>query len=222
MGLITTRLFGWLGRPDGASRTSTPRFKASLPPSQFVASQFPASQLPLGSSARDAATSQHAIRKDLLRMVLRDTLNRNGIPATWMGVEALAATSRGREPGIHARLTVRYWDARLMEHAVALQDNFEKRLFAMDPLAGNWLLGISWQFMLEDKSSCPALPHPGSWTAQPAEALPPAAAAPSATSGPALRTVPLYIGGEAVLPPQRAADQVQGEIRRPGPAGGGT
>jgi hypothetical protein len=123
-------------------------------------SQFPPSQ------TAAAPTSQTA-RKDLLRLVLRETLQRNGIPTRWIGAEVLRATSRNREPGVHLRFLIREWDPRLLEHGVAIEENYRKRLLAMDPEAAQWLMGISWQFALEDSSQCPALPHPGWWTAQP-------------------------------------------------------
>ncbi|MBI2770194.1 MAG: hypothetical protein HYX47_11255 [Burkholderiales bacterium] len=109
------------------------------------------------------------MRKELLRLVLRETLNRNGIPLAWIGADALAATSRGREPGIHVRLMVRHLDSRVMVHAAALQHDFETRLLAMDPLAAGWLMGVSWQFDLPDSQASPTLPHPDSWAAAPVQ-----------------------------------------------------
>jgi len=127
-------------------------------------SQFRASQ-------SSAPTTPHAARKDLLRLVLRDTLQRNGIPTGWIGAEVLRATSRNREPGVHVRFLIREWDTRLLEHGVAIEDNYRKRLLAMDPESPQWLMGISWQFAMEDRSRCPALPHPGWWTSEPHEAV---------------------------------------------------
>jgi len=63
------------------------------------------------------------------------------------------------------RLLIRHWDPRLLLHAVALQNALIVRLLASDPLASDWLMGVSWQFALADEDACPPLPHPGSWTA---------------------------------------------------------
>jgi len=65
-----------------------------------------------------------------------------------------------------------------------------------DPMTANWLSGISWQFSLEDESLCPALPHPGSWTADPQEKLIQAAAAQAAAGG----------AGDVIAGPVRIAD----------------
>jgi hypothetical protein len=47
-----------------------------------------------------------------------------------------------------------------------LQNSLVMRLLGYDPLAADWLMGISWQFALPDEVSCPPLPQPGFWTAE--------------------------------------------------------
>jgi hypothetical protein len=136
-----------------------------LQPAKAVSSAT-RSQLPSAASQQPkSSTSPTSARRELLATVLRDTLTRQGIPAAWLSPEMLLSTSRNREPGIHLRLVIRHWDIRLLVHAVALQNAFIVRLLASDPLAADWLMGISWQFALPDESACPAMPHPGSWTA---------------------------------------------------------
>jgi hypothetical protein len=127
------------------------------------------SQLASGYSQQHSSNPQstNSTRRELLRVVLRDTLNRHGIPAAWVGAEMLLATSRTRESGIHWRLVVKHWDPRLMTHAVAFQQSLIRRVMTFDPMAATWLMGISWQFALPDESVCPAMPHPGTWTSDP-------------------------------------------------------
>jgi hypothetical protein len=107
------------------------------------------------------------VRKELVRVAGRDTLQHNGIPSEWVRVEPLTMAAPGREPGLHVRIVVLHWDPRLMLHAVALQQNLVKRIALLDPECNKWLMGASWQFDLKDDSDCPPLPHPGSWTAPP-------------------------------------------------------
>ncbi|WBY01390.1 hypothetical protein PE066_18285 [Ramlibacter tataouinensis] len=131
-----------------------------------------------GSRAASAAAqgpqstlgSPQSVRKELARLAVREALLHSGIPATWIRADPLTTASPGRETGVHVRLVVQHWDARLMLHAVPLQDTIEKRIQALDPEAGQWLMGLSWQFALDDASACPPLPHPGSWTAPSAPA----------------------------------------------------
>lgn len=182
---IFQRLFGGGAAP-----------KNSAPSSQMhsqMHSQMPTSQ-PSGMSQFSA--SQNQTRRELLRVVLRETLHRQGIPPTWIVAETLNSTSRTGEKTIHWRLHVKHWDTRLMTHAVGLQHALIKRLMTFDPMTANWLSGISWQFSLEDESLCPALPHPGSWTADPQEKQAQAAAAQQAAGG----------AGDVIAGPVRIAD----------------
>jgi hypothetical protein len=144
---------------------------------------------------------QNAGRRELLRLVLRDTLNRTGIPTSWVGADLLAATSRGREPGIHVRLLIKHWDPRLMLHGIAFENAFKKRVLTLDPLADRWLLGISWQFALPDESNCPTMPHPGVWTSSvPAAAYLPGADAAGAAAAPKVTPDPAdLLGGSIVI-----------------------
>jgi hypothetical protein len=140
------------GRDDGKAGRASRMF------SQFGSDLF---QPPKAAAADIAST-----RRELMRTVLRKTLTRHGIPTSWIGAEMLVATSRGRENGMHWRLLVKHWDPRLLTHAVALQNSLVMRLLGYDPLAADWLMGISWQFALPDEVSCPPLPQPGYWTAE--------------------------------------------------------
>lgn len=140
---------------------------APNPAPQVGLNSQPASQFSGAASVQPSLSpmaQQNASRRELLRLVLRDSLNRTGIPTSWIGADLLAATSRGREPGIHVRLLLKHWDPRLMLHGIAFENAFKKRLLTLDPIAERWLLGISWQFSLTNETNCPPMPHPGVWT----------------------------------------------------------
>lgn len=137
-------------------------FSATKPPA-YEASRM---QSQLASVSQHFPVSPNATRRELLRVVLRDTLQRQGIPAEWIGAEALTTTSRDGKRGVHWRLLVKHWDARIVTHGVALQQALIECVIAFDPMASEWLHGISWQFDLADESVCPPLPDPVSWTAR--------------------------------------------------------
>ena len=193
-------------------------FGSTSPAFQPGSNSQPASQFPVTASSQHSQSplaQQNAGHRELLRLVLRDTLNRTGIPTSWLGADLLAATSRGREPGIHVRLSLKHWDPRLMLHGIAFENAFRKRLLTLDPLAEHWLLGISWQFSLTDDSNCPPMPHPGVWTSSvPTSAFLPAAEATSEAevrmnaSDPAdLLGGSIVISGPAATPDSSAARQ---------------
>lgn len=132
---------------------------------------------PSPSRASGSAGSQGKGRRELLRVVLRDTLNRHGIPSAWFDAEVLVSTSRSGERGIHWRLVVKNSDPRLIACVIPLQNALIKRLTTFDPLASAWLTGMSWQYAPPDDAPCPAMPHPSTWKEAPGEPSPAAAAA---------------------------------------------
>ena len=188
---------GTLGRLLGKSQPARPsKGGSSRPPAS--SQQFELS--------RDSTTSQHAVRKELLKVVLRETLQRNGIPESWLSADLLRTNSaRQREQGIHVRMLVRQWEPRLMLHGVALEQEFQKRLLTLDPLAINWLMGFSWQFALSDSSRCPPMPHPGSWTSPPAGDSQPGEDKPTTIAGD-------IIEGPVVIP--QTQEDVRADLER--------
>lgn len=184
-----------LGRK--AAPAAHPRHSRAGPSTQFDSQQT------------QAGGNSQSVRKDLLRLVLRETLTRNGIPPTWISADMLRTKSPARaDTGLHVRFLVRHWDPRLLLHAVAFEAEFTERLQLLDPAAGNWLMGFSWQFTMEDRSACPALPHPASWMAPP----PPTAPGPLAAAEPS--SYGDVIAGPAALEPPRALDDVRADLER--------
>jgi hypothetical protein len=182
-----------LGRkPAPAAR---PRHSRPAPSTQFAESQL-----------TQGGSNSQSVRKDLLKVVLRETLTRNGIPPTWVSADMLRTTSASkRETGLHVRFQVRHWDPRLLHYAVALEKNFTQRLQLLDPLAHNWLMGFSWQFALEEKAACPALPHPSVWTAPPEPSAPaPLAPVPSSFGD--------VIAGPTALEQPRPLEDVRADL----------
>jgi hypothetical protein len=138
---ILGKLFG---RTDSAASRPT---KAGA---RAPAARAPASSIPPAN-----------LRRELLRLALRQSLSRNGIPVHWIGAEAIELPGPGNP--LHVRLLVQHWDERLPVLFLAFQEDFEQRLLAVEPLARTWLRGFSWQFQLVDASAHPPLPDPETW-----------------------------------------------------------
>jgi hypothetical protein len=187
-------MFGWLmgKKSAGAGRPVSSKTGHST--------QFGQSQLTQG------ANSAHSVRKDLVRTALRDLVIRNGIPQGWLSAVMLRTNSPKREPGLHVRFLMRHWEPRMMLHGPALERDFTQRLTLLDPQAGAWLTGFSWQYVLDDTGNCPPLPQPGSWTMPPpqAQATVPAAFGPSISGD--------IIEGPVMLP--RTHDDVRADLER--------
>lgn len=180
-----------LGKKEAPAKPRNSRTPTPPNSTQFVASQM------------SSTSSAHSVRKDLLKLVLRETLTRNGIPQPWLAADMLRTNSPKKEQGIHVRFLVRIWEPRLLEHGPALEKEFVQRLLLLDPQANDWLMGFSWQFALPDASECPDMPHPGSWTGprEPLAQVPPPMTKPGD-----------IIEGPVVL--ARSADEVKADLER--------
>jgi hypothetical protein len=147
----------------------------------------------------------YVIRRDLLRVVLRDVLSRNGIPSAWLGLQMLTAKSSGKPKGVHVRLVVQHWEPRILAYAPGLEHSFIERLMALDPLADQWMVGLSWQLALGADFVPEALPRPGSWTAFASKARKPSGLTRPADLGGDVIAGPVQIGDEALADNESAA-----------------
>lgn len=117
--------------------------------------------------AAASASAERITRKELLTVVLRETLLRNGIPAPWIGAQFLRCVDRTattQATGVHARLLVRHWHPRLPSCLWTLQRDFCRRVTLVDYRSADWLQGVSWQFQLPEGTELPPLPPASSWT----------------------------------------------------------
>jgi hypothetical protein len=113
---------------------------------------------------KDDQQQRTSTRKELLLMAVRDTLRRTGLPEHWIRVETMVGTvPNGREPGLHLRLVLTEWEPRILEFTVALQKGVQARVERLDPLAKNWMGGISWRFAPPATATCPDMPDPSYW-----------------------------------------------------------
>lgn len=119
-----------------------------------------------------------ASRRGLLSRALNGTLVGHGMSPTWITGETLAGLTRAKHRGIHLRLVVRQWQPDLGNYLVALQKEILARLCSLDPLADEWLAGISWRFELGDESRCPAASQIPRWQGSAAGASATEAAGP--------------------------------------------
>ena len=192
------RMLG-LGKSGPAAGRDTAANSSMGPQSGGKGTSFHSSgltHLPPGDAAQ-----QYVIRRDLLRVVLRDVLSRNAIPSAWLGLQMLTAKSSGKPKGVHVRLVVQHWEPRILAYAPALEHSFIERLMALDPLADQWMVGLSWQLALPGDFVPEALPRPGSWTAH-------AAMAARKASG---QTRPADLGGDVIAGPVQIGNEALAE-----------
>lgn len=98
--------------------------------------------------------SANALRRQLVQVLLRDSMRRHGIPPTWLDCQMLLVSSKSRGEGMYLRILMKHWDMRLLTYAVAFQKSLLLDITRFEPHATEWLYGISWQLDISD-NSCP-------------------------------------------------------------------
>lgn len=121
----------------------------------------PASSVP-GTSARHTAT-----HRELIRVVLRDTLRMNGIPTDWISCEILRLPHDTDKSALLIQLVIRTWDEDLLRYAPAVQQQLLLGLARFDPASDHSKHLVNWKF--SPHCGCPhaTLPEPGFWAAKP-------------------------------------------------------
>ena len=151
------------------------------------------SQLDGHADSRTTELGNHAAtRRELIRVLARDSLRYAGIPNDWIECQVLLLPSRTGETFMHARLVVKHWDERLMRYAYAFQRRLMAEIERFEPNASDWLQSITWQYLADDECPYRELPDPASWTAK-------------APEPPARRAEPV---------PEPEVDDVQHDLRR--------
>ena len=115
-----------------------------------------------------AVDQQHtATRRELIRIVLRDTLHKHGIPAAWVGCETVLVTHSAHQPAYLTHLVFRKYDEQLIRFAPAIQQQLSLGLgrfvSAIDPSTYIFY----WKFPAESDCPITAMPVPSFWTIEP-------------------------------------------------------
>src|SRR3954467_5045597 len=126
MGLIG-KIFGGGKEREGAGGASAP-FRAGEPHSA------------------DEGASRNAPRRELVQVVLRDTMRKHGIPSDWIECRILSAVTRTGRRGLHVNFVVRQAHDRLLPYVFPFQDDFERELARFEPRCRDWLLSLGWEF----------------------------------------------------------------------------
>lgn len=123
-------------------------------------------------SERDSAgdsepTSRGNSRREVVHIVLRETMRQHGIPSDWIECRTLSMVSGSKATGTYVTLIVRGGHERLLPYVPAFQSSLRKALERFDPRVGDWLRGLAWQFEDADTSTGD-MPSSDSWLSPPA------------------------------------------------------
>jgi hypothetical protein len=129
--------------------------EAPLESSQFHESETTAQQL----------GSRNAPQRELVQVVLRDTMRKHGIPSDWIECRILSAVTRNRASGMHVQFIVAKERSGLLDYVYAFQDSFWEELEKFEPRAREWLFSVAWQFDGPAPPAKQSMPAPG-WGAE--------------------------------------------------------
>lgn len=126
--------------------------------------------------AEDSELSRNAPRRELVQVVLRDTMRKHGIPSDWIECRILSAITRSKRHGLHVNFVVRQAHEQLLSYVFAFQDSFQREIARFEPRSRDWLLSVGWEF---PGVSAQEMPDPKSWS-QSGRATTPGAPVPAA------------------------------------------
>ncbi|WP_298931920.1 hypothetical protein [uncultured Ramlibacter sp.] len=104
-------------------------------------------------------STKNAPRRELVQVVLRDTMRQHSIPSDWIDCRILSVISKSSLSGLHVTLIVRNGQDSLLTYVPAFQSSFMDALRRFEPRAADWLFSLSWQF--EGAGSAAAADWPG-------------------------------------------------------------
>lgn len=133
-------------------------FKAKPPKSGRAANSAPA------ATAAPTSTRQHThIQRELVRVVLKDTLRQHGVPAGWLGCEVLVSPKRVSDEDLIVQLVILKWNEALLRYAPALERQLLLDLDRFDPTVNHSQYMVSWRFAPD--CGCPSMemPDPKFW-----------------------------------------------------------
>lgn len=146
--------------------------------------------------------SRNAPRRELVQVILRDTMRKHGIPSDWIECRILSTVSRSGRPGLHVNFVVRQAHDRLLAYVFAFQDSFQRELGRFEPRSSDWLLSLAWEFQ---GMSMDSLPDMRGW----AQSAP----APLGEAGPGKpAAVEGFVEPDGLLAAPKADDDVQRDL----------
>ena len=90
--------------------------------------------------------SRNAPRRELVQVVLRDTMRKHGVPSDWIECRVLSTISRTGRPGLHVNFVVKAAHHQMLGYVFAFQHSFERDIARFEPRVKDWLMSVAWEF----------------------------------------------------------------------------
>ncbi|MDO8262069.1 MAG: hypothetical protein Q7T21_02480 [Gallionella sp.] len=103
------------------------------------------------------------VRRELIRVVLKDTLRHHGIPFGWLACEVIIIARTPGEEELNIQLVVMKWNELLLRYAPALQQQLLLGLDRFDPLVDHSKYIVSWRFSPDCGCPFAVMPEKSAW-----------------------------------------------------------
>jgi hypothetical protein len=108
--------------------------------------------------------SRNTPRREVVQVILRDTMRHHGIPSDWIECRIVSTVSRTGRNGMQVTFVVKKAHEKLLAYVFAFQDSFERELQRFEPHAKDWLMSVNWQFEGRVPVGKVEMPDPKTWT----------------------------------------------------------
>ena len=130
-------------------------------------------------STQSSTRAHTDIKRELIRVVLKDTLRQHGIPLDWLACEIIIIRRGPVAEELHIQLVVMKWNETLMRYAMALQQQLLGGLDRFDPTVDHSKYVVSWRFAPDCGCPFTVMPSPKVWLQKAPPPAVPAEEAPS-------------------------------------------
>ena len=116
------------------------------------------------SMSLDSTREQSDIQRELIQVVLKDTLRRLGVPFDWLACEVIIIPHGIGKEELHIQLSLMKWQETFLRYGPALERQLLRGLDRFDPSIDHSKYIISWRF--SPGCGCPftVMPPPSFWT----------------------------------------------------------
>jgi hypothetical protein len=143
---------GLLDRFFGHGKDADPSAAAGAASTQFRESE---------PDTEESRASRNAPRRELVQVILRDTMRKHGIPSDWIECRILSTINRRGRPGLHVNFVVKKAHDKMLAYVFPFQESFEREIARFEPRAREWLMSLGWEFQGFNAAD---MPDPNTWT----------------------------------------------------------
>lgn len=136
-------------------------------------------------------TLQHTdVQRELVRVVLKDTLRLHGIPAGWIACEVTGISHRNMDDELFVHLIIMQWNDALIRYAPALQGQLIQGLDRFEPGVDHSGYVVSWMFSPSCQCPYDKMPNSSFWSQTLQAPQAPATGTPLSSQTPSVEPAP--------------------------------